>query len=194
MNKILKLTFILFLVCAITAGVLGGVNELTRGRIAAINEAKTNEAYLVVLDAEGFEKIEFDPANACFAHVDKFLKGTGGEGYVVESTFSGAQGNITMATGVSPDLTCTGISIIEHSETAGLGANAASTAEVGVNFRAQFVGVGSDVALTKSGGTIDGLTGATITSNAIAAAVAESIKAVDEIINNPAATIAGDLG
>ena len=181
MNKILKLTFILFLVCAITAGVLGGVNELTKGKIAAIAEAKANEAYKVVLDAEGFEKVEYDPADPLFAHVDKLLKGTGGEGYVVETTFSGAQGMITMATGVDASNKCSGISIIAHSETAGLGANAASTAEVGVNFRNQFVGVGSDAALSKSGGTIDALTGATITSNAVVGAVAESIKVVESL-------------
>ena len=29
MNKIVKLTLILFLVCAIVAGILGGINELT---------------------------------------------------------------------------------------------------------------------------------------------------------------------
>ena len=34
MNKIVKLTLILFLVCAIVAGVLGGINELTKGPIA----------------------------------------------------------------------------------------------------------------------------------------------------------------
>ena len=33
MNKILKLTFILFLICAITAGILGVVNEVTKDRI-----------------------------------------------------------------------------------------------------------------------------------------------------------------
>ena len=34
MNKIVKLTLILFLVCAIVAGILGGINELTKGPIA----------------------------------------------------------------------------------------------------------------------------------------------------------------
>ena len=34
MKKILKLTVILFVVCAIVAGVLGVINELTKDRIA----------------------------------------------------------------------------------------------------------------------------------------------------------------
>ena len=45
MKKILKLTFILFLVCAVTAGILGVVNELTKDRIEQINIENTNKAY-----------------------------------------------------------------------------------------------------------------------------------------------------
>lgn len=178
-NKIVKLALILFLVCAITAGVLGVVNELTRDRIANINAEKTTRAYQTVLKADSFEEMDFDKA----AHptVDKLSKASGDAGYVVESTFSGAQGRITMAVGVDKDLRCTGISIIKHSETSGLGANAASTGQVGIDFRAQFVGQGEDVALKKSGGEIDALSGATITSRSVTAAVAESIRLVKEV-------------
>ena len=56
------------------------------------------------------------------------------------------------------DYKCSGISVIEHSETSGLGANAASTGEVGVKFRAQFVGEDENIALSKVGGNIDALT------------------------------------
>ena len=41
MNKIVKLTLILFLVCAIVAGILGGINELTKGPIAEPKAIKT---------------------------------------------------------------------------------------------------------------------------------------------------------
>ena len=100
---------------------------------------------------------------------------------MVVSTFSGAQGNITMAVGVDTDYKCTGISIIEHSETSGLGANAASASEIGQNFRAQFVGQDESIALTKAGGTIDALAGATITSRAVTEATATSIAAVKSL-------------
>ena len=179
MKKILKLTFILFLVCAVTAGILGVVNELTKGRIEQINIDKTNKAYQSVLSADSFTDIGYASAN--HPNVNKISKADNGAGYVVESTFSGAQGMITMACGVDNDFKCTGISIIKHSETSGLGANAASSADVGVNWRAQFVGVGEDVALTKAGGTIDALAGATITSRTVTATVADSIAAVKEV-------------
>ena len=179
MKKILKLTFILFLVCAVTAGILGVVNELTKDRIEQINIENTNKAYQSVLASESFTDLGY--SSAAHPNVDKISKADNGAGYVVESTFSGAQGMITMACGVDNDFNCTGISIISHSETSGLGANAASSADVGVNWRAQFVGVGEDVKLIKAGGTIDALAGATITSRTVTETVADSIAAVKEV-------------
>ena len=179
MNKILKLTFILFLICAITAGILGGVNELTKDRIYAINNAATIAAYSAVLEAESYDEVAFD--SAAFPTIDKLSRAGDESGYVAELTVSGAQGLITLAVGVDNDYKCTGISIINHSETSGLGANAASTAEVGVKFRAQFVGQDETIALSNAGGTIDALTGATITSRSIAGAVAESIRVVKSL-------------
>ncbi len=179
MKKVLKLTFILFLICAITAGILGVVNEVTKDRIYMQKNAKTIEAYSVVLASDRYEEVSFD--RETFPTVDVVSKADNGAGYVVQSTFSGAQGSITMVVGVDNEYKCTGISIIEHSETSGLGANAASSAEVGVKFREQFIGQGEDIALSKAGGSIEALTGATITSNAVTEATATSIAVVKSL-------------
>lgn len=179
MKKILKLTLILFLVSAVVAGVLGVVNLVTYERIEEQNRIKTERAFAAVLASEGYEEVSFD--KDAFPTVDVVNKCTGGEGYVVTTTFSGAQGSITMAVGVDNDYKCTGISIIKHAETSGLGANAASAAQVGVDFRAQFVGQDDTVAITKAGGTIDALAGATITSRAVANATGTAIKAVESL-------------
>ena len=40
-KKILRLTFILFVICAITAGILGVVNEVTKDTIYMQKNAKT---------------------------------------------------------------------------------------------------------------------------------------------------------
>ena len=178
MNKILKLALVLLAVSAIVAGVLGIINELTYPVIDAQKQAKTAEAFSAVLKADRFDEIEF--SNPDFPTVLTVHKAEG-VGYVVTSKFSGAQGNITLAVGVDNDYKCTGISVIEHSETSGLGANAASTGEVGVNFRKQFVGQDESIALSNAGGSIDALTGATITSRAITEAVATSIRAVKSL-------------
>ena len=178
MNKILKLALVLLAVSAVVAGVLGVINELTYPVIDAQKQAKTAEAFSAVLKADRFDEIEF--SNPDFPTVLTVHKAEG-VGYVVTSKFSGAQGNITMAVGVDNDYKCTGISVIEHAETSGLGANAASTGEVGVNFRKQFVGQDESIALSNAGGSIDALTGATITSRAITEAVATSIWAVESL-------------
>lgn len=179
MNKILKLTIVLFLVCAVVAGVLGVVNELTYETIEEQNRIKTERAYAAVLPSDGYEEVAFDEeANPT---IDAISKCTNGAGYVVMTTFSGSQGKITLAVGVDNDYKCTGISVISHSETSGLGANAASTSEVGVNWRAQFVGQDDTIALTKNGGNIDALSGATITSRSVTEATATAIKAVESL-------------
>jgi electron transport complex protein RnfG len=178
MNKILKLSMVLFAVSAIVAGVLGIINALTYPVIDARKQAKTAAAFSSVLQAERFDELDFD--NPDFPTVQTIHK-AGDAGWVVTSVFSGAQGNITLAVGVDKDYKCTGISVIEHAETSGLGANAASSGEVGVNFRAQFVGQDESIALSNAGGSIDALTGATITSRAIAEAVATSIRAVKSL-------------
>ena len=86
-----------------------------------------------------------------------------------------------MAVGVDTDLKITGISIIKHAETAGLGAVAASTNDKGVAFRSQFVGEDKNVAITKAGGNINAITGATITSRAVAQAAGNAVCAVEAL-------------
>ena len=178
MNKIVKLALVLFAVSAIVAGVLGVVNELTYPVIDAQKQAKTAAAFASVLQADHFELIDF--TNPDFPTVQTVHKAEG-VGYVVTSTFSGAQGNITLAVGVDNDFKCTGISVIEHSETSGLGANAASSSEIGQNFRAQFIGEDENIALSKAGGNIDALAGATITSTAVTNAVATAIQVAKSV-------------
>ena len=181
MKKIMKLAGILFLVCAIVAGVLGVVNNLTYPTIQEQQNAATYAAYREVLGADDsvkFEEVSFDASAPEYAHVDSIVQASDGSGYCAQTTVSGAQGLITQVTGVDADFLCSGIAITSHSETSGLGAVAASTGEDGINFRAQFVGQGDDIALSSKGGSIDSISGATITSTACCTAVSEAIQAV----------------
>lgn len=176
MNKIVKLTLILFLVCAVVAGVLGGINELTKGPIETQKQLKTARAYAAVLESDGYEPVDA----ASFADdptITAVEKASNGKGYVVQTTFSGAQGSISMVVGVDNDYKCTGISIIAHSETSGLGAIAASSSERGEQFRDSFIGQGDSITVDD----IDAITGATITSKAVADAVANAIDVVKSL-------------
>ena len=107
---------------------------------------------------------------------------SGEAGYAFEVTPSGFDNTITMMVGVDYDGNVLGISVVSHTETAGLGAVAAAATSAGEAFRAQFEGKSGNVFVTKDGGEIDAITGATITSRAICVGV------------NAALACAADLG
>ena len=173
MNKIVKLTLILFLVSALVAGVLGLTNMVTEEPIRLHKEQKTAEAYGAVMDFDSYEEVEYTGERG---EVSKVYKTNNGD-WIVEANVSGSQGMITVAVGVNADLSCNGISIISSSETSGLGSKA-SNAE----FKDQFVGISADQAkVTKDGGVINAITGATITSRAVCTAVDAAIAAVSTL-------------
>lgn len=106
---------------------LGLVYEVTKDTIAMRAAETTKNAYANVLQADDYaEQADFENDGT----ITKLsVATTGGEqtGYVAETTFSGAQGMITMVVGLDSDYNCTGVYITKHSETSGLGAKAADT-------------------------------------------------------------------
>lgn len=173
MKKILKLTLILLLVSAVVAGVLGLTNMVTEDRIAEYNAKKTAEAYGAVMEFTDYEQVEFSDESSTAKKIFRTDSGN----WVVESEVSGSQGLITIAIGVNADLTCNGISIISSSETSGLGSKANDDF-----FRDQFPGLTADQAkVTKEGGSVEAITGATITSKAVCTAVRDAIAAVETL-------------
>ena len=99
----------------------------------------------------------------------------GDNGCAVQVTPAGFNGAVTMMVGVDNDGKVTGISIISHTETAGLGATAAADTDAGRAFRDQFVGMSGTVSVAKDGGEVDALTGATITSRAVCTGVSAAL-------------------
>ena len=166
----IKPAAILLAVAAAVALVLGLVDLLTRDTIERNAEEKTTQAMQAVLPAGSYEQLAYDAPS----DIDAVYAAAGG-GWVVQVTESGSQGTITLMVGVGADLTCTGISVTQSSETAGLGAIASQASAAGDTFRAQFVGQSGTVAVTKDGGEIDALTGATITSRAISNGVTAAL-------------------
>lgn len=181
-NQIVKLALVLLAVAAIMAFVLGVVNEITKDRIAELAEETTRTAYANVLSATTYEEVtDFTNDTNQTITMLKIAKDDAGEtvGYVAETTFSGAQGMITMVVGLDNDLTCTGVYITKHSETSGLGAKAAETGENA--WRDNVVGATEGTALTKDGGTIEAISGATITSRAVVNEVQSVIAAAKSL-------------
>ena len=165
---ILRLTLTLLLITALVAAALAGVNALTKDKIAALQLEKTQKAMEEVLPGyDGFEKCEFEDTTGTVKAVyvpSGAVRGT--PGYVVEVAPAGFGGEILMMVGIQ-DGTVSGVSIVSHAETAGLGAIAAEGSEKGVAFRSQFAGTSGTLAVDKDGGQIAAITGATISSRAV---------------------------
>ena len=171
---VLRLAGTLFLIAAVVAVALAGVNSVTAPAIAELNAQKTQEAISAVLPG-GFdtEITDFTDASGI---VSKIYQGDGG--YAVEVGPGGFDNTITMMVGIDNEGKVLGISVVSHTETAGLGAVAAAGTPAGIAFRDQFVGASGSVSVTKDGGTMDAITGATITSRAICVGVSAALDVV----------------
>ena len=170
-SYILRLALTLFTITAVVATALAGVNSITAPAIDVQNAQKTQNAIELVLPGGG-EEVDFP-------ETDLVTKVYGSDlGYAVQVTPGGFDNTITMMVGVDKAGNVLGISIINHTETAGLGAVAAAGTPAGESFRGQFVGQSGSVSVTKDGGEIDAITGATITSRAVCAGVNAALDCV----------------
>lgn len=178
-GKVVRLGLILFAITAVCSAALAFANAATHTIIEKRNEEANIVARQAVLsEADRFEKIEKLEAIASEVNpnepeviVEAYAGYKGDEivGYTVKTNPKGYAGGIEMLTGFKlADKSIEGITIINQSETPGLGAKAAES-----NFQDQFKGKdGSQpVKVIKSGAAVDNqvdaITGATITSNAV---------------------------
>ena len=169
-----RLAVTLLLITAVVAALLAGVNSITKPEIEKLTAQKTQAAIEAVLPGGG-EVVEF-PATALVSKV--YASETG---YAVEVTPGGFDNTITMMVGVDKEGNVLGIDIISHTETAGLGAVADAATPAGVSFREQFVGKSGSVSVTKDGGEIEAITGATITSRAVCVGVNAALEVVGKM-------------
>ena len=179
---IARITIVLLLIATVVAAALALVNKITAPVIAQATAEKTQKAISAVLPG-GYEDVISDFPDAT-GLVTKVYKGQ--QGYALEVTPSGFDNTITMMVGVDLAGNVLGISIISHSESAGLGAVAAATNSAGQAFRAQFEGLSGAVSVTKDGGTVDAITNATITSRAICDGVNAALDCVAAMLEEVA--------
>lgn len=169
---VLRLTVTLLLITAVVAVILAGVNSVTAPRIADLNARKTQEAVEAVLPGGG-EEVAFTDSTGLVATVYQ-----GEAGYAVKVNPSGFNGTVSMMVGVDNNGSVLGISIISQTETAGLGAVSAADTSAGEAFRGQFAGMSGSVSVSKDGGQVDAITGATITSRAVCTGVNAALACV----------------
>lgn len=172
LGYILRLSLTLLVITAVVAAALAGVNSITAPKIAALNAEKTQQAVEAVLPGGGKLLESFHDETGIVKEVY-----ASEAGYAVKVTPGGFDKEITMMVGIR-DGKVLGISIISHTETAGLGAVAAAENAAGQAFRDQFAGLSGVLSVTKDGGQVDAITGATITSRAVVEGVNAALACV----------------
>jgi electron transport complex protein RnfG len=172
-----RLVYILIAVSLVIAAMLGAVDYITKDAIAEGKASKTAAAMSEVLPAGSYEKLDAAAADGIVQSVYQAMEGAELKGWVVLAGPAGFGGTISMVVGIDTSGCVTGVSIITMTETSGLGANALKE-----NFRSQYIGKQGSVSLSKYGGDIDALTGATITSKAVTDGVNAALNAVSGLI------------
>ncbi len=187
---ILKVAGTLTIISLIVAALLGLVNNVTADKIAEIDAEKTRVSMSAVV-AEGSEftdklEISDDVAAAAAAQGGKLTElygvKTGGadNGYVMKVSASGSQGTIVMMIGVDANKAITGISVVSHSETSGIGTKVVGNEPnaAGVPVLDQFQGMSGAGSLVV-GKTVTAISGATVSTKGITMGANAALAAVE---------------
>lgn len=181
-GEIIKPAAVLTVICLVIAALLGGANMLTAARIAQLELEKKEKSCLEVFPADEGQTVTFEEIKTLWPEsgYDGYLAVSGDEvvGCVLVTAASGYNGPVQIMTGFDMTGKVTGIKVISHGETPGLGANAADG-----KFLSQFVSStdAGSLAVTKDGGTIDAVTSATYSSRAVTDAINIAARQFEEM-------------
>lgn len=190
---ILKVAGTLTVISLVVALLLGLVNGVTKDKIAAIEAEKTRVAMSAVVPegSEFTDKLEIpqaaiDAANKAQGGTVSELYGVtngGAEaGYVAKVAASGSQGTITMMVGIDANGAITGISVVSHSETSGIGTKVVENKPnaAGTPVLDQFVGM-SGAGTLAVGSNITAISGATVSTKGITMGANAALAAVEAL-------------
>ena len=181
---VLKVAGTLTVISLVVAALLGVVNMVTEDKIDAINAEKTNQA-LAAVAPEGaeFTPVELSDAAvaaaAAYGTLDSMYEMSTG-GYAMKIVASGSQGSIEMIVGVDANKALTGVSVVNHSETGGIGPKVINNDpnSAGTPVLDQFIGMSGAGSLVV-GKTVTPISGATVTSKGITAGCNAALAAVE---------------
>ena len=189
---ILKVAGTLTVISLVVAALLGLVDSVTRDKIAAI-EAENTRIAMSAVAPEGSEfgdKMEITDALAAAASaqggklVELYPMTNGGAdaGYVMKISASGSQGTIVMMVGVDANKAVTGVSVVSHSETSGIGTKVVGNEPnaAGVPVLDQFIGMSGAGSLVV-GKNITAVSGATVSTKGINMGVNAALAAVEAL-------------
>ena len=181
---VLKVAGTLTIIALVVAALLGVVDMVTHDKIDAINVEKTNQA-LAAVAPEGaeFTPVELSDAAvsaaAAYGTLNSMYEMSTG-GYAMKIVASGSQGSIEMIVGVDANKALTGVSVVNHSETGGIGTKVINNDpnSAGTPVLDQFIGMSGAGSLVV-GKTVTPISGATVTSKGITAGCNAALAAVE---------------
>ncbi|MDI6775419.1 MAG: RnfABCDGE type electron transport complex subunit G [Verrucomicrobiota bacterium] len=164
MRDFVKMIAELFVVCGLAAASLAVVNMVTKEPIARWEKAREKTALrAIVAGADEFKELTA-------GQVWEVRRNGRRAGFAFLTQIQGYSGPITLMFGADADGAVTGLQILSHTETPGLGAKIITAL-----FRDQFKNKRLEQIVLKKDdpaqGRIDAITGATISSRAVAKAV-----------------------
>lgn len=178
-KEILTPIIVLTLIAAVMAALLGSTNLLTKDKIALLAAENEKLAVSKVIKADEYTKKEVEYNSTVYSYYEAVLN-SAVVGYAFTVSDNGYGGAVSAVVGIDTIGKITAVEIIDVSnETPGLGQNAKNK-----SFYEQFSGKLGEVSVVKNGAVnnqINAVTGATITSKAVANAVNLSFKLYDEI-------------
>ncbi len=189
---ILKVAGTLTVIALVVAALLGVVNNVTKDKIAE-QDAENTRIAMSAVAPEGSEfgdKMDVSDAVAAAASaqggkiVEMYPMTNGGAdaGYVVKVSASGSQGTITMMVGVDANKAITGISVISHSETSGIGTKVVGNEPnaAGEPVLDQFIGMSGSGSLVV-GKNVIAVSGATVSTKGVTMGANAALAAVEAL-------------
>ena len=171
MKSILNMALRLALICAVGAFALANVADATRAPIAASEARAQREAVEAVLPS--FARLAIDTLQTETGKEALYFSGVGDGGLTgtafKSSSGLGYSGTIEIMMGVDTEGKISGVRVLRHAETPGLGANYAAPEMLDEFYKGRLVT--DNWKLKKDGGEVDAVTGATVTGRAIADAI-----------------------
>lgn len=168
MKQYLKIAFILFAICAVSAALLAGVNSVTAKQIAANALRETSAALMDI--SGGYELGEKREGNGNGVnYVITLVEGNDIKGYVLELASNGYGGPLTMVASYDTDGAVIGAKMMANSETPGLGKKSEESW-----YMAQFAGLGGAKPLPATKNDLADpslVSGATVTFTGVSGAI-----------------------
>lgn len=198
-STIVNMVVVLVCVAGVMSCILAYVNHITEGPIALQAEKTLQDGIKTVMGGGELKVTDTEnvtlPDNTGkeYNFVIYQTQNTSGEylGAAVESTTGGFGGNLRVLVGFNPEGDILGYTVLEHSETPGLGAKATTWFQEGAKGDIIGKNPGScNLTVSKDGGDIDAITASTITSRAFLLAVSNAYNAYKKNPNIDAASSA----